>query len=391
MKKMYTILSLSLLIMSSCKVAEKQFRQGDYEEAIDISVKKLQRNPEKEEYILLLEEAFKRANQNDLTYIQQLNLEGQPDRWEDIHAIYQTISRRQHKIDPLLPLFIENEDRNAVFDFIDITKEVVNAKKNAINYWYASANEKIQSENKYKAREAYSELMKIESFDTNYKDVDALLKEAKHLGTNQVWFEVENISNTILNQDVDAAIRNINPADVSGNWYQFISLTEGDYDFTVLFQVTHITSLPEKISTNHYEETKEVEDGVAYVYDDKGNVVKDSLGNPITVPKYETVSAYVSETWQEKIATVEGEIKYIDNKTGRVLKTIPVRGDGIFQNYYATAAGYYEALSQQSKQKIGGKPLPFPGDTELIINAIHTLESVMQNAMEDFNDEILNG
>lgn len=392
MKKIITLFSIFLVIFSSCKVAEKQFRQGDYEEAIDITVKKLQRNPDKEDEIRILEEAFKRANANDLEAIRQLNLDGQPDRWEDIHAIYQGIGRRQHKIEPLLPLYIGSEERTAVFDLINVTKEISNAKKNAISFWYADATNKLENGNKYDAREAYAELQKIEGLETNYKDVAALKNKARDEGTNSVVFEVVNNSNSVLPSVIQGALNNIDPSNIGGAWYAFHEPSKNnEYDYKIILSITHIESLPEKITNNHYVETKEVEDGVKYFYDDKGNVAKDSLGNPVTEPKYEIISATVNESWQEKIASVEGQIKYIDNASGRVIKTVPVKGDGIFQNYYATAAGYYEALSPQSKQKIGGKPLPFPADNDLILQAIQVLESVMQDAMNDWNDELLNG
>ncbi|MBC8047500.1 MAG: hypothetical protein H7Y00_11945 [Fimbriimonadaceae bacterium] len=392
MKRIFTLSCISVIILSSCKVAEKQFRQGDYEEAIDISVKKLQRNPDKEEYVLLLEEAFKRANQHDLDAIKQLNYEGQPDRWEDIYSIYQSISRRQNKINPLIPLYVESEDRDAAFDFVNVVKEISNAKKNAISFWYANATNKLESEKKYDARDAYFELQKIENFDTNYKDVDELMRTAKYLGTNEVAFVVENNAHSIIPQEINMLLNEIEPKDISGNWYQFTDLDKDDnYDMSVVLSITHIDVLPEKVSVNHYEESKEVEDGVDYVYDSKGNVMKDSLGNPITVPDYEIISAHIVETFYEKIATIEGEIKYIDNKTGRVLHTVPIKGDGIFSNYIAVATGHYEAISPATRQKLGGVFIPFPNDNEMMRQAIKTLESVMQNAMQDWNEEILNG
>ncbi|MFN0274294.1 MAG: hypothetical protein ACKVPJ_00990 [Chitinophagales bacterium] len=391
MKRLFTLLCISFILFTGCKSAEKQFRQGDYEEAIDLLTKKLQRNADNDEYILLLEEAFKRANQHDLDAIYQLHSEGQPGRWESVYNLYQSISRRQHKIEPLLPLIVEDEQREAEFDFVNVVKEIGKARENMLSYWYAHASEKLTSENKYDARDAFYELQKINSFNADYKDVDELLRTARYLGTNEVEFVIENRSHNVIPSEIYTAFDELEPINMDGNWFQFTDLDkDSEYDMKVVLSITEIHAYPEKISNNHYTETKEVEDGVQYVLDDKGNVMKDSLGNPITVPKYELITALVSETWQEKIAGIEGEIRYIDNVTGRTLKVVPLKGDGIFQNYYATATGYYEALSNQSRQKIGGRPLPFPTDNELLMQALKTLESVMHNVMYDWNDDILN-
>ena len=87
MKKQLYLIFIPALFLFGCKAAEKEFRQGDYDQAIDISVKKLQRNPDKEAYILVLEEAFRRANDRDLAYINTLHMEGQPDRWDNVYNV----------------------------------------------------------------------------------------------------------------------------------------------------------------------------------------------------------------------------------------------------------------------------------------------------------------
>ncbi|MBK6730149.1 MAG: hypothetical protein IPG60_03995 [Bacteroidetes bacterium] len=392
MKNYYTLAFIisSLFVLSSCKSAEKVFREGDYNHAIDISINKLTRNPQKEEYILILEEGFKRANAADLGYIKALNLEGNPDRWEDIYNVYQSIGRRQNKINPLLPLFIESEDRNATFEMIDVVAELINAKKNAVNYLLASAKEKINSGNKYSAREAYSELIRIQELNPNHPEIKSLLEQASALGTNQVGFVIENNSNSNLSEEVANALYDIAPGDPYGDWYQINPYNEKEYfDYLVVMRIKKVESFPEVINTNNYEETRQVEDGWTYIFDSEGNKVLDSLGNPLKTSTYKWISAYVSETTQEKIATVEAEIRYLDSN-GKLITSIPAKGDGIFQNYYAMATGYNDALTPASREKLGGKPLPFPSDNALLIQSIATLETVLEQLMQDNNYKYLN-
>lgn len=393
MKSLYTIILVSSIAagLSSCKSAEKVFREGDYNQAIEICIQKLTRNPEKEEYILVLEEAFKRANTADLNYIYSLNLEGNPDRWEEIYDVYQGISRRQNRISPLLPLFVHSENRYANFEMVDVVAELINAKKNAINFLLASAKQKLAGNDKYAARDAYNELIRIQDLSPNQPEIKTLIQEAVAKGTNYVVYAIENKSNSTLSGEVADALFSVEPGNTQGKWFSISGYNNNAayYDMTVVLRVKKVEALPEALNTNNYEETKQVEDGWTYLYDTQGNKVLDSLGNPVKTTKYKWISAYVSETMQQKIATVEAEIRYLDAK-GKLLGTIPVKGDGIFQNYYAIATGYYDALTPASREKIGGQPMPFPTDNALLLLAISNLETVIQQAMQDNNAYYLN-
>ena len=385
MRAIFTIGFISLVLLGGCKAAEKQLRQGDFDQAIAISVKKLQNNPEKEKYIIVLEDAFRRANERDLAYIKTLHLDGQPDRWEKIYDVYQSIGRRQNKIAPLLPLYLENNA--AEFNFIDIVSELIEAKKNASAYLYASAEAKLNTGNRYDAREAYYELLKIKELYNNYRDIDLLIDNALVAGRATVSYEIVNASNTSLNSQLEDAIYSIEPSRTNGMWYQFSN--DKRTDMEVELRITKIEAFPEIANTNNYVETAEVEDGWSYLYDDEGHVVKDSLGNAIKVTKYETVSAYITETWQEKVATIEGEIRY-SFSNGQILATIPVKADGVFTNYFAAATGYYDAISPKTREKLGGGPLPFPNDVELLLMARDIFSEQVRNAMNSNNDEVLN-
>lgn len=381
---------LAVLIMTTgCKVAEKEFRKGDYDEAIDICVKKLIDNPDKSEYIMLMEEAFYRANTEDLATVKALHGEGRPDRWEEVYHVYERIHVRQQKIRPLLPLYVGAEERDAEFAFVDAIGELNNAKKNAAAYWYALGSEQLSTGEMYKAREAYYTLSNIYRFYNTYKDIDDLTDRARALGTADAVFMLTNRSDGNYNFSVQQAIDRFAVREDNGNWYRvYNSLPQEDAEFTIELVVREVRAFPEKVATNRYQESKEIVDGYEFVYDAQGNIVLDSLGNPVKVPDYKTVTAWVTETWQEKVATISGELLYKDH-SGRVLRSIPVRSDAVFQNYYAVATGFYEALSPQSKQKIGGQPLPFPDDDDLLVDAVKQLQCNVDDVLEDYNEEYL--
>lgn len=380
---------LFMLVNTGCKVAEKELRKGNYDDAIDICVKRLIDNPDKSEYTLLLEEAFYRANSEDLATVKAMHTEGRPDRWEDVYHIYERIQVRQQKIKPLLPLYVGAEERDAEFAFVDAIGELNNAKKSAASYWYALGSEQLAVGEMYKAREAYYTLSNIYRFYSTYKDLDKLTDQAKALGTADAVFVLTNRSDGNYNFSVQQALDRFSILEDNGNWYRvYNALPQEEAEFTIELIVRSVQAYPEKVSSNRYQESKEIIDGYTYVYDAQGNILLDSLGNPVKEPDYKTVTAWVTETWQEKVASVSGELLYKDH-SGRVLRSIPMRSDAVFQNYYAVVSGFYEALSPPSKQKIGGQPLPFPDDDDLLLDAVKQLQCNVDDVLEDYNEEYL--
>ncbi|MFN9680534.1 MAG: hypothetical protein ACK56V_02870, partial [Bacteroidota bacterium] len=99
-----------LLVTSfSCTSIEKLVDSGQYDKAIYYATNKLSgAKVNKVEYVKGLETAFKKATEKDMTYIDKLKNEGNPESWETILSIYNIISDRQEQIRPLLPLTDEN-------------------------------------------------------------------------------------------------------------------------------------------------------------------------------------------------------------------------------------------------------------------------------------------
>lgn len=384
-------LCIFLLANSGCKVAEKNYRRGNYDEAIDRCVHTLVRNPGKESSATLLEKAFQKANDRDLASIHALNVEGQPDRWEEISAIYNRIGDRQNKIEPLLPLHIASQHRDAQFAFIDITDALATAKKNAAAFWYADAKQKLASHDKYQARQAWEELEKIKEFFNVYQDVDALLSQAREAGINTVVFSVVNNSDIVPTRNLQTQMNSIAPANPEGTWFRIVAMPQHNIhpDYYIRLSLNQLHAFPEQTSTDHYTDTKQIPNGYKNVYDQHGNIVKDSLGNPVMEQQYKTITAYVTVISQDKLATAAGDLQYLDNSGNRIIAGFPVSANGVFHNVYGFATGDPNALSQESKNKLGGKPLPFPGDEDMLLSALQTLNGIVNQLFANYNETYL--
>jgi hypothetical protein len=136
---------------------------------------------------------------------------------------------------------------------------------------------------------------------------------------------------------------------------------------------------PDLIKEREYVDDKTIEDGWEYVLDKNGNVMKDSSGNDIKIPKKVLIKARVFETYQRKAAHVGGLLEFYDNREREVIYTEPLAVDAIFENYAARYDGDKRALTEESKKKIGNRPAPFPPGENLILQAADLLKPVVKD------------
>ncbi len=81
-----------------------------------------------------------------------------PDNWDEIFAVYSGLAQRQENLKPLLPLRIAGQNRDANFEIVNYSDEIIQAKKNATEYFYAHALSLLARNNKPDARLAHDEL-----------------------------------------------------------------------------------------------------------------------------------------------------------------------------------------------------------------------------------------
>ena len=143
--------------------------------------------------------------------------------------------------------------------------------------------------------------------------------------------------------------------------------------------LTDIEVTPEYVREREYVEQKEIEDGFEYVLDDRGNVVKDSLGNDIKVPATKIIQAVVFESFQNKYAKVAGQLQIIDTRTNSLVRREPISVNVDFENYASTFRGDKRALTKDSRSRIGNQPLPFPSDENMLLEAAELLKPVVKD------------
>jgi len=382
MKKIALLFFGFVFVFTSCTSSKKNLQKGNYDAIITHSIKKLIKNPEANKQAVLLDKAFLLANERDLEAINYLKLEGQAGSWEKIFQHYDRLKQRQNQLKKILPFKLNGQLIN--YKQVDYDAEIVTAKRKAAAYFYANGKRLLEAQEKGLIRQAYYELQKAKSYSgSSYADINALIEEAKSRGISRVFVSIENSSlfnfpPSFMEQLLSGNISKLNSDWVQYWFYQADNTIAFDYEAVV--RIRQIQVSPDDIKTVDHVYKKRVADGFDYVYDSRGNVKKDSLGNDIKKIKYADLQCALVETIQHKSARLEGDIQFYElYPDERLIGQKPFGIENTFHHVSARAIGDTRALDKEALEQIKQKVIPFPPDEALIFeNAVRVQEAIYQ-------------
>ncbi|HKK74605.1 MAG TPA: hypothetical protein VJ953_06015 [Saprospiraceae bacterium] len=377
----FLFLGLSVFTLSACGSAAKNVDQGDFDRAIDQVLDRMEgRKNIKTDWVVTLEEAFRKATARDMAVVDRLKLENRPENWPKIFDVYNLIRRRQDRITNFLPIVSKN-GRKANFQFVRVDALELDAKEKAAEYYYNSAQELIdraEQGDRLAARAAFDNLNAIDQFYQNYRQKASLKDAALELGTTFVLVEVDNRAPVVLPMGFKEALLELNEENLDSRWRVFHTrpVRNLEYDYRAVIELLDLAASPDRVSERQYEQRATVEDGWEYVLDDRGNVKKDSLGNDVKRPKQVEVVANVIESAQTKAATISAALDIIDLQSGARVSRNELTAEAIFENYAATFNGDERALDAEARKRIGNRPVPFPTDEQLMLEAAFDLRRI---------------
>ncbi len=377
MKKTTILLLVLGIIFTSCSIKKKvreEIGKGNFDAAIDMLVHKLSRKrnvKSADEYVLLLEEAYRKARERDLQQIKRLKKDDNPETWEKIYQLYVRLDDRQNRIKSLLPLKIISQNRNARFAMDDYSDEILEARNQMVRVLYKDALDLMRKNDILSYRKAYDLLERIDEVYPNYKNVRDLMKEAYAKGIAWVGVSLENQTGKVIPKKLENDLLDFDAARAQNFWVRYEPLKKdtAQYDFLMKLVFTDIQVSPEKEQERIITQEKEITDGYKYATDANGNIVKDSLGNPIKVPVYRKVTATVHEYRQFKEATIKATGYLYDLHTGKQIASFPYQSRFVFDHKYLRVYGDKRALEQVYLDLLDNKKLPFPSNEQMIYDA----------------------
>jgi hypothetical protein len=373
MKRLLIVVT-ALVLLASCssvKKTETAINEGDFDQAINIAVENLvdgKNSKRNQEYIPLLERAFKKATEQDQMQLQRWQLDPNPAVLEPIYETYLRMDRRQNRIRPLLPLKSLKNNRLAQFEFQDYHSEILASRTILSDYLLDNSKEAIAVATIMEFREVYNDLRYLDKINPNFRDTRALMQQALEQGTHYILVGLQNQSQTVLPERLEEELLNFSTYGINDQWTQYhnnkINALDYDYDLDII--IDRIVISPEQVLQKELIKEKQIKDGFIYEYDTNGNVKKDSLGNDIKKDKFITIKANVIQNTQLKESNVNAIVQLKDKRTLQVVDRFPVNSSFVFTYIYGSIYGDRRALEANYLETLNPQSVNFPPDEQMV-------------------------
>ena len=383
MKKITCYFILLTIIACGAKRTQSRLASGNYDEAISIAADNLRKNKDKkgkQEFIYMLEEAFAKAKDKDLREIDLLVKDANPSNLEKLFNAYQRLNNRQEQIRPLLPLKLIKENRNAIFPFDNYSDEIVSSKSALSKYLYDNASKLLKSGNKMDARRVYDDLQYLNQINPGFKDTKKLIEDAQFKGTDFVSVYTKNETNMIIPSRLEADLLDFSTYGLNDKWTAYHSNRHQgiNYDYGLIVNFRNIMVSPEKITEKEIIKQRDIKVGRKKLVDRRGNVVLDSLGNPVMVDDIRTVKAKIREFRQFKACQVTAKVDYLDFRTNQLIQTFPLGSEFVFENIYAKCKGDRRAADDDYQQFFDRRAMPFPSSEQMVYDSGEDLKAKLK-------------
>jgi hypothetical protein len=357
--------------------------KGNYDAAIQRAVKKIRKDPDSPKDIQTLDRAYTIANQQDQERVTFLERENNPNNYEEVFAIYTKMKNRQSLVRTVLPMNLNGRAIN--YPYVDYDAKIISSKRKAAEFFYSSGKNLMKTGTKEAYRQAYDEMSRAQEYSGGmYPDLEPLIEEARFKGISRVHVTVNNMTHVNLDPVWEADLLEIDTRGFENEWveYHFKHLDEDiSYDYTVFVNLESIMISPDEVKEKDRLFKKKVEDGFDYVLDANGNVMKDTAGNDIKIPRYKELQCSLIETHQFKTVVINGNIEVQSNNPRKLIRKEPIGAEHRFDHHSARAIGDIDALDDEAKKMIEREAVPFPTDFEMLHMCTETLKPAIRGGI----------
>ena len=380
-----------LFIFYSCSTTKKiknDIASGNYDKAITEAISKIKtikNKKKKDDYFLILNETYYKAIDNDLSKIDHLINDGNPELYKDIYQTYLLLNERQNKIKPIIPLKSDNKKIN--FNFFNYDSQIIDYRYKTSDYLYNVAKNLMKNSLKSNYKEAYYLLTYIEEINPNFNKTRNLIQECIDKGKHNILVEIFNDTDKIISEKLENDILDFETYGLKSLWQSFYSNRTRlaiNYDYKISLIFKNIEFSPEIMNEKEKNVEKRIKDGLKYLLDDNGNVVKDSLGNDIKIDNIITVRAKTIEFRQTKAAKIIAQVQIVNLKTNELVDKFPLSSEFIFENIFIEFSGDRRTLNSRQRRLSKNKFLPYPSNEFLTYNNSNTIKSKLKYIVSNY-------
>jgi hypothetical protein len=384
MKRIVSAVFILSLIFTGCGSSKKQLEKGNYDAAIQKAVKSLRKDRTDVKQIDILAQAYKVSNDQDNERIRFLKMEGKPNNWDEIYLVFKALNDRQSLVKTVTPL--NSNGRSVDFPYVDYVPEMVNAKRKAADFYFTHGNELMKAGIKESYRQAYNEYLRAKEYVGDYEGIDNKIQQAKLQGMSKVFVSIQNTSILKFPKEFEDDLLALDLPRLNSEWVEYHTQNLNDnaqYDYFVNVNIKNVAVSPDQSVQRDSVIKREIEDGFSYVFDKKGNVMRDTLGNDIKQKKYKTVQCALVETIQSKACRIDGDVEVIAMSPNKVLRKDPIGAQANFENISSRALGDIQALNAKQLERTKTSIVPFPSDMEMIMRCSESLKNAIRGAIQN--------
>ncbi len=357
--------------------------KGNYDAAIQRAVRNIRKKPDSPKDIETLVQAYRIANERDQERVTFLEREDNPDNYEEVFSIYSRMKSRQSTVRTVLPMNLNG--RSIDYPYVDYDAKIISAKRKAAEYFYNSGKNLMKTGTKEGYRQAYDEMTRAQEYSGGmYPDLEPLIEEARFKGISRVIVRVNNMTHINLDPNWEADLLEIDTRGLENQWveYHFKHLNDDiAYDYSIFVNLETIVISPDDVKEKDNLYKKKVEDGFDYALDARGNVMKDTAGNDIKIPRYKELQCTLIETHQFKSVRIDGNVEIISENPKRLVRKEPIGAEHIFEHHSARAVGDMGALDDEAKRMVESEAVPFPTDFEMLFMCTETLKPAIREGI----------
>jgi len=376
MRKIYTLFGLiAIVLIAGCKTAAKLYDKGNYDEAVELAVKKLQKKPDNE-MRELLQSAYHYAVNDHETRIRQLSDNTNELKWEWIYGEYASLQRLYEAIH-------RSPEALAIVDPVDYSSYLNTYADKAATIRVDRGMQWMDKNDKMSFRNAFHEFemalhyrpadlsiidRKNEAFELAAINVVVMpLENERYRFSSYIDPEIRNFESNIIHQlqynSGNRFVRYYSPWDAHNRNIQV------DQYIDFRFSTLNIGRTRDDNSTR--EVSKEI-------------VVKETVYRPDSVVKeYKKVFAKIRTT--KRTVYSEGNLQVIArDANGHRLWSDHVFGNHNWHTEFSTFTGDERALSESDKQLVNRRQDYPPHEEEIVRCIMNEINSNMLGRVRNY-------
>jgi hypothetical protein len=365
------------MLLFSCKTAKKMYEKGNYDEAVGLAAKQLQKKPNDAATLDVLQNAYRFAVEDHENNIRNNSNSTNDLRWEwnyneylDLQNLYDAIRKVPSVYDIIHPA--------------DYSSYVTTFKEEASNARYDRGLALMQDNNKNSSRQAYAEFQKALELKPGDLSIKQKMDEAYANGvTNVVVLPViqsngyqyssynynygnfdYNIMTYLNNNNGNFFVRYYSPAEANGNNIRIDQAVEMHFS---------------NIDIDRYRDQRSTREVSRQVVVKETVIKRDS-----TVKEYATVKAKITTTRRTLQSNGLLQVTVKDNNNNQWLWSDTYRGDYNWNAEFSSYTGDERALSEEDKKSIGRREAFPPGNNEIMQIIMNEIQNKAECGIKDY-------